>query len=53
MVLSIHKGWSFLTAAIVLAGIGGSLMFGPGAGLLMAATGCGFAALVAAIIETA
>ncbi|MDE3797008.1 hypothetical protein I7G59_06620 [Sinorhizobium meliloti] len=49
MVLSIHKGWSFLTAAIVLVGIGGSLHFGAGIGLMMAAGGCAFAALVAAI----
>lgn len=48
MVFSFHKGWSFLTAAIVLAGIGGSLEFGAGIGLMMSSAGCVLAALVSA-----
>lgn len=49
MVFSIHKGWTFLITAIVLAGIGSAVHFGVGIGFMVAAAGFTVAAFIDAV----
>lgn len=53
MVFSIHKGWTFLVLAVLLAGIGGAIHFGVGIGFMISAVGFAFAALVDGISHCA